>query len=829
MNKSYIVPEKELRDILLSVQLPGRYVGGEFGTINKIDADFRLALCFPDLYEIGMSNLALRLLYREINALDDIACERVFTPAPDFEELIKQREVPLYTLESGTPVSDCDLVGFSVGYELSATNMLTVLETGRIPLKRSDRCKDDPVVIAGGPAVTNPLPFSDFLDGVWIGEAEESFILFIREMAKIKKSGGKRDAILSILSDHPNVWVPGEDKIASRSIWNGFSSIDTLKNGFIVPNISTVQDHGIVEIMRGCPSGCRFCHAGYFYRPFRQKSIEHIEAEVEFLIKEFGYREITLASLSSGDYNGIENLIRRLNNKWSSKHISFAFPSMRVSSVSLPLLDELSRVRKSGLTFAVETPDSGRQIGLNKDVPIGKVIEILEEAKAMGWQLAKFYFMLGLPFSSENEGREIADFLNEIQRRVKFRINANIGTFIPKPHTPFQWAGQLDEEESFKRIQEIRHNVSRGIKVGFHSPFISMLEGVLSRGDQKVGKLIHTAYKNGARLDAWDEYIKKDIWRNELESSGLVEEIFSEKTIDAELPWDSIDLGYTKKFLIRELEKTRNQESTAHCDTACDHNCGVCISGLKPSIAEKSAIITDPIIPNKQNNSKELQKNIQNWSMENKYRILFEFTKEDKAEYYSHINIMQIFERTFLRGDIPVRFTEGFNPKPRLEFAHPLALGYGSGCEIGAVDIFDSFPVKIFMEKMNAKLPAGLKIERCEVVKDPAGIKKRSLMSIFGGSSYLISFNNIKHMNLLSDISDEWIMKGVTIKKTDMHDCRVTIIQKGKESAPGLKKVLQSTLVGVSPGEYTVLRTGLYARYNGKSLGYFDYFKSQIS
>ncbi|MBI9100824.1 MAG: DUF2344 domain-containing protein [Spirochaetales bacterium] len=826
MNNGNIVPEKDLRRELLSVQIPGRYVGGEFGTINKDNADFTMALSFPDLYEIGMSNLALRLLYREINKLESVACERVFSPAPDFEEILTDRNIPLYTLESGKPLRSVDLIGFTVGYELAATNILAVLSTGNVSLIAAERETDEPVVIAGGPAITNPVPLGKFLDGVWIGEAENDYIALVRKMADIKKAGGNRDDILTLLAEHPNMWIPGDNKKVTRSTWYGFPLMENFTKGFIVPNISTVQDHGIIEIMRGCPSGCRFCHAGFFYRPFRQKSIEYIEAEVESLIYDYGYREITLSSLSSGDYNGIEKLIRRLNQKWQAEHISFAFPSMRVNSVTLPLLDELSKVRKSGLTFAVETPGSGKQAGLNKDVPLERIMDILTEAKNMGWNIAKFYFMTGLPFSDADEGLAIANFLNEIQNKIKIRINATIGTFIPKPHTPFQWAPQLDEQEALRRIQTVKHNVNRGIKVGYHSPFISTLEGVLTRGDEKVSDIIFSAYNRGARLDAWDEYIKKDIWRDEFEKSNIVSDIFNPQPLDNPLPWDNIDLGFSKQYLKKELNKSEAEEFTSACDDNCDHNCGICVSEVKPVIANQEPPESAIELQVPDNTTKELQNFIQNRSMIDKIRMLFSFSKGGKAVYYSHINIMQIFERSFLRGGIPSRFTEGFNPKPRLEFAHPLALGYSSSCEVAAIDLQTEYSPEDFISNLNKALPLGLSVNKAVIVIDKPGVKRKSLMSIFGGSTYTVKSESEKIVNEIINNSEIWEKRSVLIQAENPKSCIIDIKQLGKESAPGLKKVLKSVpLVDESEeAAVDVTRTDIFARKEGKLISYFDYF-----
>ncbi|MCK5198042.1 MAG: radical SAM protein, partial [Spirochaetales bacterium] len=362
---SLISPEHDLQKILLNVIMPGRYVGGEFGSItdyNKSNLNF--GICFPDLYEIGMSNQAIKLLYRGLNNLNGISCERVFAPAKDFEEQLKKNNIPLYTLENGIPLNELDILGFSIGYELSATNILVILETGQIPILKEDRSETDPITIAGGPAITNPAPFGKFLDAVYLGEAEKDFYDLIEDISIAKKNGASRNDILEILHSSPYIWTQTKKEQVLRSIWQGFNSKTT---GLLpVASIATVQDNGIIEIMRGCPNSCRFCHAASFYRPYRQKNIEHIMNEVDFLVNDCGYNEMTLSSLSSGDYNGLDDLIRTLNSKYEHNNISFSLPSLRINSFTLPLLKELSKVRRSGLTFAIETPDQQWRKSINK-------------------------------------------------------------------------------------------------------------------------------------------------------------------------------------------------------------------------------------------------------------------------------------------------------------------------------------------------------------------------------------------------------------------------------------------------------------------------------
>lgn len=507
MDKTTIRPERDLYRHLMDVEKPGRYVGGEFGSeMPDASANIRVVICFPDLYEIGMSNLAVRILYQVLNAIDGVSCERVFAPAPDFESILRTKSIPLYSLESGTPLASFDIIGFSIGYELSATNVLNVLDCGGVPIHRNARLSHDPIILAGGPAVTNPAPFGAFFDAIYIGEIEGEAKTIFEKLVEVKKAGGSRDDLLTVMLSHDAIWSEGKNAAACRAVWSDFGILGAPPL-LPMPSIRTAQDHGVVEIMRGCPTGCRFCHAGMFYRPFREKNPNILLADIEMLVEECGYREITISSLSTGDVSGVVPLVRKLNGLYKNRRISFSLPSLRVDSFTLPLLAEVSAVRKSGITFAVETPIAAWQQGLNKEVPIEKIVEIMLQAKNLGWRLAKFYFMLGLPVSGDaDETEPIVDFLTTVQKKSGMRINVNVGTFVPKPHTPFQWSRQISEQQAFEKIHAIK-NKFRGTKIQlkYNSPFSSTLEGIICRGSSKTASVIENAFRNGARMDAWEE------------------------------------------------------------------------------------------------------------------------------------------------------------------------------------------------------------------------------------------------------------------------------------------------------------------------------------
>lgn len=760
-----INPCSDLRDILIRVEKPGRYTGGEYGAVTKEgEGLLNVALSYPDLYEIAMSNQALRLLYRRLNSLPDVRCERVFAPAPDFEAELRAKEFPLYSLETGRVLRDFDILAFSVGYELTLTNLLNILEMGGVDLQNRERSDDQPLVIAGGPAVTNPLPLSPFIDCFFMGEADGWAEEIFAGLAAIKHRGGRRSDLLDLLRREPAIWFTGKEEDVKRRLCTGFGQYSAGKrkvtklSSFPVPNIRTVQDHGVVEIMRGCAQGCRFCHASFFYRPFRLKEPALVVQEVDELIYNCGYREITLSSLSSGDYPDIAGLVEALNRRYRGLKVSFALPSLRIDSIALQLLSGLSEVRKSGLTFAVETPRHEWQRGVNKQAPLDRTIAILKEAKMRGWKKAKFYFMIGLPVSGgQDETLPIVEFLKEVRAETGMSFNVNVAAFIPKPHTPYQWSAQLGEEQALDKIMFIKRSFAgRGFKVNYHSPFLSLLEGMVSRGDERAGELVLKAFKAGARLDAWEEHIKWDIWRRVLKEAAweVEKETCRQRSLQEKLPWESIKMGAAAGFLKRELEKSQEYELTPACVSECTVPCGACTPQvrIKDRIADSSKEILykkpRSLDGGECRNTLPIFLSFKDQETRPLKRIRFSFIKVGKAPFLSHLNVMQIFERTFLRAGYLVQFTQGYNPKPRLEFAHPLSLGIESREEIAGVELLNYDSTGEFINKMNRNLPEGLKITALREIKLPLpGQKKHSLMSLYWGSDYFIAPAVDSHTN----------------------------------------------------------------------------------
>ena len=607
---------QKFEKLLLSVQKPGRYSGGEINSIvkDKNKVDVRFAFCFPDTYEIGMSHLGMKILYSQFNEREDIWCERVFAPWVDFEKVMRENNIPLFGLESRDPIKDFDFIGFTLQYEMAYTNVLNMLDLAGLPLKSEDREDLTPLVVAGGPCACNPEPLADFIDLFFIGEGEEVDLEVIDLYKEYKKKGAAKKEFLLAASKIEGVYVPSlykdeyntdgtlksltpesgvNAKVKKRIIKDLDKSYYPEK--FVVPFIEIVHDRAVQEIFRGCIRGCRFCQAGFIYRPVREKSVDTVNKQAKCLCENTGYDEISLSSLSTSDYRGIEPLLNNLLEWTDKNHISLALPSLRIDNFSDELLEKIKHVRKSGLTFAPEAGTQRLRDVINKNVTEEEILSTCRTAFEGGYTAVKLYFMLGLPTETDedligiaNLGQRIVNEFYSLPNKPKGKgvtVSISVSTFVPKPFTPFQFEAQISLEE-IKRRQELLKNsiTTKKISLSYHDSATSFLEGAFARGDRRMGAVIEKAYKMGCRFDSWTECFDSEKWYKAFADCGLTPEFYANRQREySEItPWEHLDVGVTKEFLVKENKTAHENKTTPNCRekcSACGANCygeGVC-------------------------------------------------------------------------------------------------------------------------------------------------------------------------------------------------------------------------------------------------------------
>lgn len=600
--------DAELSEILSKVQKPGRYCGGELNSVikDKSDVDVRFAFCFPDTYEVGMSHLGMKILYGLFNEMDGVWCERAFAPWDDMEREMRKNNYPLFALESGDPLYVFDFVGFTIQYELCYTNILNMLDLGRIPVLSKDRKNSDPIIVAGGPCVCNAEPVADFIDLFFLGEGEEVDKEVIELYRECRKSGNyDRREFLIKAAGIEGVYVPSLYEVS----YNGDGTVKKIKNTcgapekvtkrimkdldtsyypskIVVPVIEIIHDRAVEEIFRGCIRGCRFCQAGFIYRPVREKSAEVADRQAKALCENTGYDEISLSSLSSSDYTEIESLLDKMLDWTEKKKINVSLPSLRIDNFPDELVKKIRRFRGGGLTFAPEAGTQRLRNVINKNVTEDEVIKTSMTAFMNGQQMIKLYFMIGLPTETDDDVRGIGELCQRIADnyyntpdRPKGRgiqISASVSSFVPKPFTPFQWEAQ-DSAEEFRRKHGVllSANMSRKVRISYHESSTSFLEGVFARGDRRLGKVILTAFESGCKLDSWNEFFNMEKWLDAFKKCGLDPEFYAnrKRPFDEVLPWDHMDVGISKKFLINECEKAYRAQTTQNCREKCG-GCG---------------------------------------------------------------------------------------------------------------------------------------------------------------------------------------------------------------------------------------------------------------
>jgi len=714
-----------------------------------------LCLAFPDVYEVGMSHLGLQILYDLANRHPAIWAERAFLPWPDMESLLREKKVPLFSLESKRALNSFDVLGFSVQYELCATGVLTMLDLGGIPLRAVNRDETCPVVIAGGPLALHPEPLADFFDVLLLGDAEEMLPEFLELMLDAKERRLSRRDLLEKFTQIEGAYVPclpAAAPVRRRILPSLTKAPYPLKP--LVPAIKIVHDRLGVELMRGCLHGCRFCQAGYIYRPQRERDPNEVLSIVQNSLAASGFEELSFLSLSSTDYHCLLPLLSRLSADLGERQdIGISLPSSRVNLLSLKLLSQLKQIHRAGFTIAPEAGTQRLRDVINKGITDEELLETCRNVFALGWESIKLYFMIGLPTETDQDLEGIVSLAKSV-KQIAGRHNTvtvSVSTFVPKPFTPFQWAEQISLEETERRQRLLTAELRRtGISLRYHQAFSSILEGIISRGDRKVSLLLERAYQLGCRMDGWSDKLRQDLWERAMVDSGIEPQHYLRtRQPDESLPWDHIDCGIPKKWLNREREKALLERLTPNCLTRSCSACGVCTEPLKNVFYEPSRTLDQAALsptideltgstPYEKSGQVALQ------------RLRLTYTKHAALRFVSHLDFMALLTRAVRRAKLPLAVSGGYSPKPRISFGPPLQLGIESDCELA--DFFLSAPIsaKDCAESLNACLPDGVRIVEASEI----ALKAPSIQEIIRLTTYELSLFD-GHIHAAADFPHE--------------------------------------------------------------------------
>lgn len=721
--------ERLRQHILPLVKKPSRYLGNEFNRIKKelSAVDLRMVLAFPDMYEIGTSHFGMQILYDRLNARTDIAAERVFTPDVDMQAELRSAGLPLMSLESQWPLDHFDIIGFSLLYELNYTNILAMLDLANIPFYSAERSNSHPMIIAGGPCTANPEPVADFFDAMVVGDGEETMLALADSwLAWKKKPHRDKKDLLRSWQQIEGVYIPSlfdaaVDQDGLSLVTPQDPELSTVRRAVlsdlnaapfpaspVVPFGRPVHDRLRVEISRGCTRGCRFCQAGMFYRPVRDRSPETILSLTEQGIANTGYDEISLLSLSTGDYRCIAPLLEQMMTRHAADHRAVSFPSLRADTLTVDVARLIKKVRKTGFTIAPEAGSQRLRDIINKDITQADIEKTVRTVFDQGWAVIKLYFMIGLPTETQEDLDAIVDLVKHLGQirpakgRRRPQINVSVTTFIPKAHTPFQWCPQISLEASKQKIEWLRQQLKSGrVRFKWQKPEVSLVEGIFSRGDRRLSRLLVAAYDRGCRFDGWSDHFDFEKWMGALTDIGLEADFFTtrRRTFDETLPWDHIDVRVSKRFLEKEWEKALEGRTTLDCRDGQCHQCGTCdFKTIAPVVFKDLKVKTSA--PVEQKNEPAIRF----------IKVSLNYTKTGDARYFGHLEMVNIFARAFRRARISLKFTQGFHPKPKLSFTDPLPVGMESLNESLNIEIPEDTNLNEMIDQINGQLPTGLAV-----------------------------------------------------------------------------------------------------------------------
>jgi radical SAM family uncharacterized protein/radical SAM-linked protein len=722
---------KSIQDILPLIEQPSRYLGSEINTIKKDHSkmDLCFALAFPDLYEIGTSHFGLQILYHILNSHPKIVAERVFAPASDMEEYLRSSRLSVASLESQKPLNEFDIIGFSLLYELNYTNILNILDLAGIPFLARQREGSFPFIIAGGPCTCNPEPMADFFDAIVIGDGEKVIIKMCQAWLEWKAEDNRdKETLLRQWSHIEGVYIP--EFFSPEFGQHGFQTLtprypdyEIIKKAVVsdlnevpfpdtpvIPYGKPVHDRLRLEISRGCTRGCRFCQAGMIYRPVRERSLKKLLSLSDASVAATGYEDISLLSLSTGDYSCILPLMENMMSRYANHRIAISLPSLRAGTLTPSLMNLVKKVRKTGFTIAPEAGSQRLRDVINKNITEKDIIDTVNDAFLLGWQVVKLYFMVGLPTETDDDIEAIVDLVKRLktvnrENRRKGQINVSIATFIPKPHTPFQWSSQISLEESKYKIAWLKKKLKiPGVRFKWQNPEVSIIEGFWARGDRRLNRVLATAYNKGCKFDGWSDKFRYRSWEASFLDAGVDIDFFTTRVrhVIEPLPWDHIDTMVSKDYLISEWNKAAEGVYTIDCRNGNCNQCGVCdFEAIEPKVFDDR----------KEDMVKSFTQDRHN---PNGYKQLkISFSKLDQAKYFGHLEMVKIFIRAIRRSGIPVKYSEGFHPKPMISFEDALPIGLESLNEIFYLSVHDNVKPQTIINGLNIHLPKGLSILNC--------------------------------------------------------------------------------------------------------------------